>query len=175
MLTRNPVTRVATYTGTLSSEGSISRLEVGWQTPEENPDGPGPEHWSITIEGDSATVERTVNGDSTTTRIEAPAGLIPQIGRTPWSYAIVEQAVKQAIASGSDSYPVQLMTGSRPQPSPTTITRPPCPEPPPLRPALNPRCHAPCGLIQKLSQLQMRHRRPLSGCQCVEPESGMLR
>lgn len=123
LLTRNPVTRVASYTGTLSSEGTISRLEVDWHTPEENPEGPGPEHWSITIEGDSATVERTVNGDSTTTRIEAPAGLIPQIGRTPWSYAIVEQAVKQAIASGSDSYPVQLMTGSRPQPSPNTITR----------------------------------------------------
>ena len=123
LLTRNPVTRVASYTGTLSSEGTISRLEVDWHTPEENPEGPGPEHWSITIEGDSATVEHTVNGDSTTTRIEAPAGLIPQIGRTPWSYAIVEQAVKQAIASGSDSYPVQLMTGSRPQPSPNTITR----------------------------------------------------
>ncbi len=123
LLTRNPVTRVASYTGTLSSEGTISRLEVDWQTPEENPEGPGPEHWSITIEGDSATGERTANGESSTTRVEAPAGLIPQIGRTPWSYAIVEQAVKQAVASGSDSYPVQLMSGSRPQASPNTITR----------------------------------------------------
>ncbi len=123
LLTRSPVTRVASYTGTLSSEGTISRLEVDFQTPEENPEGPGPEHWSITIEGDSATVERTANGESSTTRVEAPAGLIPQIGRAPWSYAIVEQAVKQAIASGSDSYPVQLMSGSRPQPSPNTITR----------------------------------------------------
>ncbi len=123
LLTRNPVTRVASYTGTLSSEGTISRLEVDWQTPEENPEGPGPEHWSITIEGDSATVERTANGESSTSRVEVPAGLIPQVGRTPWSYAIVEQAVKQAIASGSDSYPIQLMTGSRPQPSPNIITR----------------------------------------------------
>ncbi len=123
LLTRNPVTRVATYSGTLSSEGTISRLDVDWQTPEENPGGPGPEHWSITIEGDSATVERTTNGESSTTRVEASAGLIPRIGRTPWSYAILEQAVKQAVVSGSGSYPVQLMSGSRPQPSPNTITR----------------------------------------------------
>ncbi len=123
LLTRNPVTRVASYVGTLSSEGTVSRLEVDWRTPEANPQGPGPEHWSITVEGDSATVEREVNGESSTTRVAAPEGLIPQVGKTPWSYAILEQAVTEAMASGSDNYSVTMMTGSRPRPSENTIER----------------------------------------------------
>ena len=113
LLTRNPVTRVASYVGTLSPEGMVSRLEVNWRTPEANPDGPGPESWSITMEGDSATVEREVNGESSTTRVAAPEGLIPQVGRTPWSYAVLEQAVAQAMASGDDEYAVSMMPGSR--------------------------------------------------------------
>jgi hypothetical protein len=123
LLTRSPVTRVANYAGTLSPEGTISRLEVDWVTPDENPEGPGPESWSVTIEGDSATIEREVNGESTTTRIAAPEGLIPAVGRTPWSYAILEQAVMQATASGADSFPITTITGSRPRPSSNVIRR----------------------------------------------------
>ena len=123
LLTRSPVTRVANYAGTLSREGTVSRLEVNWMTPGENPEGPGPESWSITIEGDSATIERDVNGESSTTRVAAPEGLIPAVGRTPWSYAILEQAVTQATASGADSFPITTMTGSRPRPSSNVIRR----------------------------------------------------
>ena len=123
LLTRSPVTRVAKYVGTLNPEGTISRLEVNWMTPEENPEGPGPESWSITIEGDSATVEREVNGESSTTRIAAPEGVIPLVGKTPWSYAILEQAVMQATASGADSFPIITITASRPGPSSNVIRR----------------------------------------------------
>ena len=42
LLTRSPVTRVAKYVGTLSPEGTVSRLEVNWMTPEENPEDRGP-------------------------------------------------------------------------------------------------------------------------------------
>ena len=123
LLTRSPVTRVASYVGTLSPEGTVSRLEVNWMTPEENPEGPGPESWSITIEGDSATIEREVNGEFTTTRVAAPEGVIPVVGKMPWSYAILEQAVMQATASGADSFPITTMTGSRPRPSSNVIRR----------------------------------------------------
>ena len=123
LLTRSPVTRVASYVGTLSPEGTVSRLEVSWMTPKENPEGPGPESWSITIEGDSATIEREVNGEFTTTRVAAPEGVIPVVGKTPWSYAILEQAVMQATASGADSFPITTMTGSRPRPSSNVIRR----------------------------------------------------
>ena len=123
LLTRSPVTRVASYVGTLSPEGTVSRLEVNWMTPEENPEGPGPESWSITIEGDSATIEREVDGESSTTRIAAPEGVIPLVGKTPWSYAILEQAVMQATASGADSFPIITITASRPGPSSNVIRR----------------------------------------------------
>jgi hypothetical protein len=123
LLTRSPVTRVASYVGTLSTAGMVSRLEVNWRTPEANPEGPGPERWSITMEGDSATVEREVNGESSTTRVATPEGLIPQVGRTPWSYAVLEQAVAQAMASGDDEYEVSMMTGSRPRPAQNVIAR----------------------------------------------------
>ena len=123
LLTRSPVTRVAKYVGTLNPEGTISRLEVNWMTPEENPEGPGPESWSITIEGDSATIEREVDGESSTTRIAAPEGVIPLVGKTPWSYAILEQAVMQATASGADSFPIITITASRPGPSSNVIRR----------------------------------------------------
>ncbi|MCZ6915566.1 MAG: hypothetical protein O7I93_02215, partial [Gemmatimonadetes bacterium] len=37
LLNRNPVTRVASYAGTLSEDGNIATLDVEWQTPAENP------------------------------------------------------------------------------------------------------------------------------------------
>jgi hypothetical protein len=123
LLTRSPVTRVANYVGTLSPEGTISRLEVNWTTPEENPEGPPPESWSVTVADDSATVVREADGESTTTRVAAPNGVIPQIGRTPWSYAILEQAVRQAMATGGDSVPITMLPGGRPRPVPNAIQR----------------------------------------------------
>ena len=39
-----------------------------------------------------------------------PAGAIPQVGKSPWSYAVFEQAARQAVASGSDSFPVTFLS-----------------------------------------------------------------
>jgi hypothetical protein len=123
LLNRNPVTRVATYAGTLSEDGKIATLDVEWKTPDENPGGPGPEVLSFALEGDSATVTRELGGETTTTTVGAPDGLIPLVGRTPWSYAIMEQAIRQAVAAGGDSYEAPMINVARPRPSATNIVR----------------------------------------------------
>ncbi len=110
LLVRLPVTRVAHYVGTLSDDGTISRLEVEWRTPDENPDGPDPERFVVTMDGDSATVVREAGGEAITERVAVPAGAIPQVGKSPWSYAVFEQAARQAVASGSDSFPVTFLS-----------------------------------------------------------------
>jgi len=110
LLVRSPVTRVAHYLGTLSDDGTISRLEVEWRIPAENPDGPDMQRFVFTMDGDSATIEREAGGEATTERVAAPAGAIPQVGKSPWSYAVFEQAARQAVASGSDSYPVTFLS-----------------------------------------------------------------
>ncbi len=123
LLSRSPVTRVASYAGTLSEDGNIATLDVEWQTPAENPGGPGPEHLSFALDGDSVTVTRERDGESTTTTVEAPEGLIPLVGRTPWSYAIMEQAIRQAVAAGGESYEAPWINAARPRPSATSIVR----------------------------------------------------
>ena len=122
LLLRSPLTMVAHYVGTLSAEGTISRLEVDWRVPPENPEGAASEHYVVTFEGDSATVERqTGDEESTTTRVAAPRGTLPQIGKSPWSYAIFEQAARQALASGADSFPVSFMNARRPRATPNAL------------------------------------------------------
>jgi hypothetical protein len=112
VLVRSPVTRVAHYVGELSPEGTISRFEVAWKTPAENPEGPPPQEFTVTMEGDSATVERKGGETEGTMRVATPPGTIPVVGTTPITYAVLEQAVKQAIAEGADSLPLTLLSAS---------------------------------------------------------------
>ena len=122
LLVRSPVTRVAHYEATLNSDGTVASMRVDWSTPPENPDGLPALGFTVTIEGDSATIEtRGPQGDETAT-IAVPAGAIPTVGKLPVSYAVFQQAASQAMASGADVYPLSLVS-ARARVAENAITR----------------------------------------------------
>ncbi|MDH5803767.1 MAG: DUF2911 domain-containing protein [Gemmatimonadota bacterium] len=108
LLSRNPVTRLAKYEGTLREDGTVASFEVGWETPSENPDGAPSIHTVVTFDGDSATIERHAPDGGETIRVAAPYGTIPMVGKTPYAYAVLEQSLAQG--EGSD---VQILNLSR--------------------------------------------------------------
>ncbi|HSG80966.1 MAG TPA: DUF2911 domain-containing protein, partial [Gemmatimonadota bacterium] len=122
LLVRSPVTRVAHYEATLAPDGTIERLDVDWRTPEANPEGPPPMGFTVTIEGDSATIETRGTQDPGGTRIAVPEGAIPSLGSTPPSYAELEQAVRQALAAGGGRYPVALIQAGRARVAENAVT-----------------------------------------------------
>lgn len=123
LLTRNPMTRVAHYRASLSSNGTVSSYELDWRTPNDNPGGPPPQHVRMVIEGDSATVVRTTPEGADTSRVAAPAGTIPAPAVAPAGVATWEQAVRQAMASGSDEYGFSFLFPGRPQPARNRVVR----------------------------------------------------
>ena len=123
LLIRSPMTQVAHYKATLTPDGYVSTMNIEWTTPPENPDGHPPHTFNIAIEGDSATVEVTGAPNAGTMRMAAPAGAIPTAGKTPMSYAVLEQAVRQAVAAGGDEYPVHFIVPARGRISPNAIQR----------------------------------------------------
>lgn len=123
LIIRSPVTRVAHYEATLGADGMIERMEVDWRTPAENPEGPAPDGFTLTVEGDSATLERRGGRSPGTSRIAAPGDLIPVVGKTPVAFAVLEQAVRQAMAAEADSYPVAFFSSSRGRVMPNAIVR----------------------------------------------------
>jgi hypothetical protein len=123
VLLRWPITRVASYTATLGPDETITRLEIDWVTPPENPEGPGPEHVVIELAGDSATVVRQAADSADTTRIEVPERTIPTLGKTPVAVAFWEQAVRQARASGEEEWSFNMLTAGRASPAENAITR----------------------------------------------------
>lgn len=112
LVLRSPVTRRVHYRATLGPDGAVRTLEANWTTPPENPEGPEPIQLRITVEGEGATVEREGGRSPGTDTVAAPPGAIPMTGATPPSYAVLEQAVRQALAAGGDSVPVHFITAS---------------------------------------------------------------
>ena len=102
LVTRNPVTRVVRYRASLSPEGTVSRLEVEWQTPPANPEGPDPRRMVMELWNDSAMVIQLAPEGADTARLAVPPGTIPSIFPTP--VAIWEQAVAQARSAGLERY-----------------------------------------------------------------------
>ncbi len=123
VLVRSPVTRVAHYEATLAADGTVERMHVRWTTPEENPGGPPPAEMTVTVQGDSATIEVVGGRSPGTSRIAVPAGVIPTVGKNPQAFAVFEQAVMQAMASGADSFPVAFLSAGRGQVQQNAIVR----------------------------------------------------
>lgn len=123
LVTRSPVTRVAQYEASLAPGGTIRQLDVRWRTPPENPDGPPPLEFTVTLEGDTASVVRRGGRNPGTTRLAAPGGTIPTVGKSPMAFAVFEQAVREAIASGSDDFPIHLLNGRNGRTSSNAIIR----------------------------------------------------
>lgn len=107
-LTRQPVTRVARYRAALDERGHVRRLEVEWSTPAENPEGPPARRLVVELAGDSATLIQGTGGEADTSRVGAPAGMVPAFG-IPLSVATWEQVVRQGLASGEDPYAFRIL------------------------------------------------------------------
>ncbi len=120
---RSPVTRVVTYRAMLKPDGTIGSMDVNWVTPPENPEGPPPFGFTITLEADSATLERRGGRDPGTTRLAVPIGAIPNIGTAQLTFAEMEQAVHQANAAGADSFPLHIFSAARAQVVPNAVVR----------------------------------------------------
>lgn len=123
LLVRTPVTRVAHYEASLSPEGTIERLEVEWSTPEENPEGPAPVGYTITMEGDSATIEVRGGRNPGLTRIAVPEHAIPTVGANPITYGVLEQAIRETLETGTEAAAVGFIQASRGRVAENTITR----------------------------------------------------
>ena len=123
LLVRSPVTRVAHYEATLTAEGTVERMHVQWTTPPENPGGPPPSEITVTVQGDSATIELVGGRSPGTSRIGVPAGIIPTVGKNPHAFAVFEQAVMQAVTSGANSVPVAFLSAGRGQVQENAIVR----------------------------------------------------
>jgi len=123
VLVRSPVTRVAHYEATLAADGTVERMQVQWTTPPENPGGPPPAGMTVTVRGDSATIELVGGGSPGTSRMAVPRGVIPTVGKNPQAFAVFEQAVMQAVASGADRYPVSFLSAGRGQLQENAIVR----------------------------------------------------
>jgi len=123
VLVRAPVTRVAHYEATLAGDGTVERMHVQWTTPPENPDGPPSAASTVDVQGDSATIEVEGGQNPGTRRVAVPAGVIPTVGKNPMAFAVLEQAVMQAMASGADSFPVDLLSAGRGQVQRNAIVR----------------------------------------------------
>ncbi len=123
LVIRSPATMVADYQARLATDGTISRMEVEWRTPPANPEGAEPFGYTVAIEGDSATLERRGGPNAGTTRMAVPPGTIPLIGKSPMAFAVFEQAVRQALASGADSFPVSFLSVDRGRVRPNAVVR----------------------------------------------------
>ena len=106
---RSPLTRVARYSAELDDEGQIVRFEVEWRTPADNPEGPETQSFTIRLVGDSAIIHRSGGRAPGTETVSVPDGVIPVLGTTPWSMAVLEQAIRQAMRIGGDSVPVHFL------------------------------------------------------------------
>lgn len=122
-LIRNPVTQLVTYSMDLAPSGTVSRLTADFSTPAENPDGPAAYGFTVSLEGDSATIERRGGDSPGTEQIAVPPGTIPTLGATPMSMAVFEQAATQWAISGSDSLGVNLLNPVRSSMSANYVAR----------------------------------------------------
>lgn len=112
LVVRSPVTQLAHYAASLGPDGAVQRWEVHWRTPAENPDGPAPASFVVTIEGDSATIEVTEGQQPGVRTVAVPAGVVPTPGGFRPSYSGYEQAVLQAgpgLESIGDSVAVSFL------------------------------------------------------------------
>ena len=123
VLVRSPVTRVAHYEATLAADGTVERMHVQWTTPPENPGGPPPAEMTVTVQGDSATIALVGGRSPGMSQMAVPAGVIPTVGKNPEAFAVFEQGVMQAVASGADSFPVAFLSAGRGQVQENAVVR----------------------------------------------------
>jgi len=112
VVVRNPVTRMAHFEAHLSSGGFINHMATTWHTPDTNPEGPPDQGYTVTVEGDSATIARWRGEESDTLHVAVPDGVLPVVAKLPIPFAFLDQAIRQARARQKDDYPVPFLYGN---------------------------------------------------------------
>lgn len=121
VLVRSPLTRVTTYTASLTPAGVVDRLEVVTSTPAENPDGPPQVRTSVLIERDTALVVRD-REDLDTLTVPVPPNTIPVVSKTPIPVAFLQQAV-MGVRTDVDTTPFVVLPAGGARATPNAIVR----------------------------------------------------
>ena len=116
---RVPRTSVTHYVATLAADGSVVRFESSTR-PGARLDEPPTRAATISIAGDTSVVTVRAGDSTRTTRIVTHRMATPIIG---FSYALYEQVVRHAVATGRDSLPVDLIFSASPDPIETWVRR----------------------------------------------------
>jgi hypothetical protein len=117
MVVRSPYTTVRRYTAEIRPDGTLGRFETTLEAPGASRPMPTLRH-VVEPGGDSLTV-RIHRGDSTRVlRVAAPGGALPFYRS---SYALYEQLLRQARATGGDSATVLTYTPGAPRTSPLRV------------------------------------------------------
>jgi hypothetical protein len=107
------------FVATLDAQGNITRYEVTARLAGE---GAGPlQRASMTLTGDSATVQMTVGDSTRILRVAAPAGTIPYVTS---SFALIELLTRRAPArAGADPVLILVLPIGAPSPSVASVQR----------------------------------------------------
>jgi hypothetical protein len=112
VVTRSPRTTSRVYTAQLRPDGSVAQVEITTRQLTAAPSTP-PTVTTVAFGGDTAAV-RIVRGDSVQTqRVAAGPNAFPLVGG---SYAVYEQAIMHARATGGTATRVRLVSPGNPQP-----------------------------------------------------------
>ena len=107
LMQRMPATQVASYKADLNNKGMVTHMKITWKTPDDNPKGPKPRTWEVTIKNNVATIHmsgvwRGKQIDTTFTK-NVPAGTIPAVGKYPPAVSTFSQVMHQADKNGDGS------------------------------------------------------------------------
>ncbi|MGH7704079.1 MAG: DUF2911 domain-containing protein, partial [Gemmatimonadales bacterium] len=120
LVSRVPKTRLVHYSATLAPNGNVSRFEVTVRPASEPVGGPGSQNGKVSFSRDSAA-EEVWQGDSTRSlKVAVRPDAIPMLS---FSFALYEQAVRQARRTLRDSLPVSLVFLGAEQVYETTVIR----------------------------------------------------
>jgi hypothetical protein len=108
---RSPRTSVLHYVATIGPDGRVTRIE-GSSRPGSALDGPAAQSSTIEFRRDTAVVTLHMGDSTRTMHVAAPAGAVPMFNMT---YALYEQAIRQAMRSKGDSVPVWLVFPGAPK------------------------------------------------------------
>jgi hypothetical protein len=117
---RVPNGRLVHYVATLSPAGTVERFELRLEPLGTGPAAAVPAHATMEMRGDSVITELTVADSTRTIRLAAGPGAVPFAG---FSHGMIEQAVRQARRSGSDSMAFNWVGLGAPQPAPSYVVR----------------------------------------------------
>lgn len=123
VVARRPQTHRIEYVADVDDEGHVVRMEVRRFTPEENPEADGPVEWVVTVGGGRAVIEVEGPEGSQRHELEVEPGVIPSLARTPTEVFSLDQAARQATASGDSIHPVTFISPIRGRLLENAVTR----------------------------------------------------